>query len=51
VNILEVVNGMKDFHIFFRDILTDKKKVLILSTACGNDYIGAYSIAKLIRKH
>ena len=51
MNILEVVNGMKDFHIFFRDILTDKKKVLILSTACGNDYIGAYSIAKLIRKH
>ena len=51
MNLLETVNGMNDFHVFFRDILTDKKKVLILSTACGNDYIGAYSIAKLIRKH
>ena len=51
MKILDAVNKMKDFHVFFRDILTDKKKVLILSTACGNDYIGAYSIAKLIRKH
>jgi len=51
VKILDAVNKMKDFHVFFREILTDKKKVLILSTACGNDYIGAYSIAKLIRKH
>ena len=42
---------MTNFHVFFSDILTGKKKVLILSTGGGNDYIGAYLIAKLIRKH
>ena len=51
MKIVDAVKKMKDCHVFFRVILTDKKKVLILSTACGNDYIGAYSIAKLIRKH
>jgi hypothetical protein len=48
---LEAVNGLQDLHMFFCDILKDKKRVLILSTGGGNDYIGAYSIAKLIKKH
>jgi hypothetical protein len=41
---------MKDFDVFLRNILTDKKRILILSIGGGNDYIGAYSIAKLISK-
>jgi len=48
---LEEINGMQDFHFFFRDIFKDRKKVLILSMGGGNDYIGAYMIAKLITKH
>ena len=51
MNILQAVNEMKDFHVFLRDILTDKKRILILSMGGGNDYIGAYSIAKLISKY
>jgi len=50
VDILQAVNGMKDFDVFLRDTLTDKKRILILSIGGGNDYIGAYSIAKLINK-
>jgi len=50
VNILQTVNEMKDFDVFLRNILTDKKRILILSIGGGNDYIGAYSIAKLISK-
>jgi len=41
---------MKDFDVFLRNILTDKKRILILSIGGGNDYIGAYSIAKWISK-
>ena len=51
MNILQTVNEREDFHVFFREIITTKKKVLILSTGGGNDYIGAYSIAKLISKY
>ena len=50
MNILQAVNEMKDFHVFLREILPDKKRILILSIGGGNDYIGAYSIAKLISK-
>mgnify|MGYP006089429955 FL=1 len=50
MNILQTVNEMKDFDVFLRNILTDKKRILILSIGGGNDYIGAYSIAKLISK-
>ena len=50
MNILQTVNKMKDFDVFLRNILTDKKRILILSIGGGNDYIGAYSIAKLISK-
>lgn len=48
---LEAVNGRQDIHVFFNDILKDKKKVLILSMGGGNDYIGAYMIAKLIKEY
>ena len=50
MNILQAVNEMKGFDVFLRNILTDKKRILILSIGGGNDYIGAYSIAKLISK-
>ena len=50
MNILQAVNEMKNFDVFLRNILTDKKRILILSIGGGNDYIGAYSIAKLISK-
>ena len=50
MNILQAVNEMKDFHVFLREILPDRKRILILSIGGGNDYIGAYSIAKLISK-
>ena len=50
MNILQTVNKMKDFDVFLRNILTDKKRILILSIGGGNDYISAYSIAKWISK-
>ena len=45
------MNVMEELHVFLRDILLNKKSVLILSTGGGNDYIGAYMITKLIAKH
>ncbi len=51
MNLLESADEMEDFQTFFRDKLTNKKKLLILSIGGGNDYIGAYSVAKLIKKH
>ena len=51
MDISQAVSEREGFHVFLREVLTAKKRVLILSTGGGNDYIGAYAIAKLISKY
>ena len=51
MNIFQAVKERENLHVFLDSIITGKKKVLILSIGGGNDYIGAYSIAKLVSKY
>ena len=51
MDILQAVSEREGFHVFLSEILAAKKRVLILSMGGGNDYIGAYAIAKLISKY
>ena len=51
MNIFQAVKERENLHVFLDSIIAGKKKVLILSIGGGNDYIGAYSIAKLVSKY
>ena len=51
MDILQAVSEREGFHVFLLEVLAAKKRVLILSMGGGNDYIGAYAIAKLISKY
>lgn len=51
VNIFQAVKKKENFHVFLSQSIKSDKKVLILSIGGGNDYIGAYSIAKLVSKY